>query len=125
MVNQCHTYVEVSPSGDGLHLIFLGSKPEGAAKSRKGLEEMYDHGRYFTVTGNVFEGHDQLASNPRVVERAYKLWIDPEYGNPAAQAMLPQGGGLAARTEVPRRVRQGRPSARRRGRRRVFFICFL
>lgn len=93
VVNQCHTYVEVSPSGDGPHLIFLGSKPEGAAKSRKGLEEMYDHGRCFTVTGNVFEGHDQLASNPRVVERAYKLWIDLEYGNPAAQAMLPQGGG--------------------------------
>ncbi len=90
VVNQAHTYIEISPSGDGLHLIFEGPKPEGASKSRKGPVEMYDHDRYFTVTGSVFEGHDTLGANPAVVEKAYRLWIEPEYRKQAAQQGLAQ-----------------------------------
>lgn len=83
VVEEAGTYTEVSPSGDGLHLIFRGAKPEGAERSRKGqpgerVVEMYDHDRYFTVTGNVFEGRGALAENPGVVERAYRTWIEPE-----------------------------------------------
>lgn len=83
VVEEAGTYTEVSPSGDGLHLIFRGAKPEGAERSRKGqpggrVVEMYDHDRYFTVTGDVFEGRGALAENPDVVERAYRTWIEPE-----------------------------------------------
>lgn len=83
VVEEAGTYTEVSPSGDGLHLIFRGAKPEGAERSRRGqpggrVVEMYDHDRYFTVTGNVFEGRGALAENPGVVERAYRTWIEPE-----------------------------------------------
>ncbi len=83
VVDEAGTYTEVSPSGDGLHLIFRGAKPEGAERSRKGqpggrVVEMYDHDRYFTVTGDVFEGCGALGSNPEVVERAYRTWIEPE-----------------------------------------------
>lgn len=75
VVEEAHTYCEVSPSGDGLHLIFLGGKPEGAGKCRKGPVEMYDHGRFFTVTGEVFEGHATISANPEVVSKAYRTWI--------------------------------------------------
>ena len=83
VVEEAGTYTEVSPSGDGLHLIFRGPKPDWAQRSRKGqpggrVVEMYDHDRYFTVTGNVFEGRGALAENPGVVERAYRTWIEPE-----------------------------------------------
>lgn len=83
VVDEAGTYTEVSPSGDGLHLIFRGPKPDWAQRSRKGqpggcVVEMYDHDRYFTVTGDVFEGRDALGSNPEVVERAYRAWIEPE-----------------------------------------------
>jgi hypothetical protein len=83
VVEEAGTYTEVSPSGDGLHLIFRGAKPQGAERSRKGqpggrVVEMYDHDRYFTVTGNVFEGHGAVSANPDVVERAYRTWIEPE-----------------------------------------------
>lgn len=83
VVEEAGTYTEVSPSGDGLHLIFRGAKPDWAQRSRKGqpggrVVEMYDHDRYFTVTGNVFEGRGALAENPEVVERAYRAWIEPE-----------------------------------------------
>lgn len=91
VVEEAGTYTEVSPSGDGLHLIFRGAKPEGAERSRKGqpggrVVEMYDHDRYFTVTGMVFEGHDAVSANPDVVERAYRTWIEPERA--AAQPRL-------------------------------------
>lgn len=91
VVEEAGTYTEVSPSGDGLHLIFRGAKPDWAQRSRKGqpggrVVEMYDHDRYFTVTGNVFEGRASLASNPDVVERAYRTWIEPERA--AAQPTL-------------------------------------
>lgn len=42
------TYVEVSPSGDGLHV--WGLLPEAPGRKRKGVE-VYSVGRYITVTG--------------------------------------------------------------------------
>lgn len=96
VVEQAGTYCEVSPSGDGLHLIFRGSKPEGAERCRKGPVEMYDHDRYFTVTGNVFEGHGSVGANPAVVERAYRTWIEP-----AAAAAQPTLGQAAREVAAP------------------------
>ena len=85
VVDEAGTYTEVSPSGDGLHLIFRGPKPDWAERSRKGqpggrVVEMYDRDRYFTVTGNVFEGRSEIRENAVVVERAYRTWIEPDAG---------------------------------------------
>lgn len=98
VVDEAGTYTKVSPSGDGLHLIFRGSKPAGAERSRRGqpggiVVEMYDHDRYFTVTGDVFEGHGAITENPLVVERAYRRWIEPEgtCGQRALKSDLPDG----------------------------------
>lgn len=44
-------YVEVSPSGDGLHV--WGRAPERPGRRRDGFE-VYSVGRYMTVTGTVF-----------------------------------------------------------------------
>ena len=53
IIDRMQTYTEASPSGTGVHLLFYGRKPAGACrKSSIGLE-MYDGGRYFTVTGNA------------------------------------------------------------------------
>ena len=53
-----NSYAEVSPSGKGIHVICMGSKPRGAC--RKGNFECYDKGRFFTVTGNVIEPYRTL-----------------------------------------------------------------
>jgi primase-polymerase (primpol)-like protein len=46
------TYVEVSPSGTGLHIWGRGSVPVGRKLSFRGLHvEVYGTGRYMTVTG--------------------------------------------------------------------------
>ncbi|MBQ3380810.1 MAG: DNA primase, partial [Oscillospiraceae bacterium] len=50
------TYMEFSPSGDGIHLWFKGTKPKGPAKNTKTGVEMYDRTRYFTVTEKPIPG---------------------------------------------------------------------
>ena len=46
------SYTEVSPSGTGLHIFCLGELPGKGVKRPQA--EMYDRGRYFTVTGDSF-----------------------------------------------------------------------
>jgi primase-polymerase (primpol)-like protein len=43
-----HRYVEISPSGTGLHLITRGSFKGG---KRRGKMEIYGQDRFFTITG--------------------------------------------------------------------------
>lgn len=59
IVNDLPTYCEISPSGCGLRLFGFGKLPQGGR--RKGRVEMYESGRYLTVTGNQFNGHAALA----------------------------------------------------------------
>jgi hypothetical protein len=58
------TYAEVSPSGTGVKLLLRGRKPDGfnacsktgLGPERLGKIEIYDHDRFFTVTGDVLDG---------------------------------------------------------------------
>lgn len=52
------TYIEVSPSARGLKIFTRGAIPANVAKVRVGDGgiELYDHARYFTVTGHAFRG---------------------------------------------------------------------
>lgn len=69
IVDSCpETYMEVSPSGDGLHI--WGLLPErGGRKIRDGVRnvEFYSVGRYITVTGRRFGGASLLADLSGVV----------------------------------------------------------
>lgn len=55
-----HSYIERSPSGEGLHIIGRGTMPRG--RNRRKMDdgareiEIYDGGRYFTVTGEGLNG---------------------------------------------------------------------
>lgn len=63
------TYVEVSPSGTGLHVWGYGTVNRGR-KIRRGREsiEVYGQGRYITVTGRPWEGApSKLADLTRVL----------------------------------------------------------
>jgi len=53
------TYCEVSPSGTGLRLIATGVLPQGGG-SRKGQVELYQDGRYVTITGHRLNGEDSI-----------------------------------------------------------------
>jgi hypothetical protein len=47
------SYTEISPSGEGAHIIVKGNLP-GPGR-RRHYVEVYDDGRYFTFTGNVYK----------------------------------------------------------------------
>ena len=68
IIDALNTYTEVSPSGCGVKLFGMAKKPKGTGcKTRKvdGFKEIeiYDRGRFFTVTGQ------HLAGTPKTIEK--------------------------------------------------------
>jgi hypothetical protein len=61
IIKDLNSYTEISPSGTGAHIWVIGELPGN--RRRKGPIEMYQGGRYFTVTGKHLEG------TPLTVER--------------------------------------------------------
>ena len=63
IVRDANSYTEISPSGAGLHILGFGEKPQGFPNrvdiGEQGLE-VYDSGRYFTMSGRVFENYSEL-----------------------------------------------------------------
>jgi putative DNA primase/helicase len=65
IINRFNSYTEVSPSGEGVHILVKGSLPTGVMGRKKYLKgngyrpgaaiEMYSGGRYFTMTGDSHE----------------------------------------------------------------------
>lgn len=54
IIDNLNSYTEISPSGTGIHIITKGKKP--GKSCRKGHVEIYDSGRFFTITGNLLPG---------------------------------------------------------------------
>ena len=63
IIEELDSYTEVSPSGRGIHVLVRGELPPG--RNRKGPIEMYDRGRYFTVTGRHLAGTPHAIENRR------------------------------------------------------------
>jgi hypothetical protein len=74
IVQTIGSYAETSPSGTGIHIIVRGAVPDGG--NRKGGVEIYETGRYFTVTGDVLgldgKRYDEITSNPAGLERVHR-----------------------------------------------------
>jgi hypothetical protein len=60
ILDQLHSYTEISPSGTGLRIFVQGTLPLGGR--RKGPLELYDAARYLTVTGH------HVAGTPTTIE---------------------------------------------------------
>lgn len=54
VIERLDSFTEISPSGTGAHVLAKGQLPDG--RNRRGEIEMYDEGRFFTVTGEHVEG---------------------------------------------------------------------
>lgn len=65
------SYTEVSPSGNGLHIIVKGKIP--GSRRRKGNIEMYDSGRFFTMTGKRIGKYTNVTETS---ERVFKTIYD-------------------------------------------------
>jgi hypothetical protein len=67
IIDRCASYSEVSPSGTGVKIFARGKLPSATGKKREVADapkvcdkrpaiEVYDHGRYFAVTGHALPG---------------------------------------------------------------------
>jgi hypothetical protein len=84
VVEELDSYTEVSPSGRGLHVIARGAKPDWLPSrvdmpQGAGLE-VYDHGRYFTMSANVFEGRVELKE--AILEKVFAPMRRPDEARP-------------------------------------------
>ena len=92
-------YCEVSPSGTGLKLITRARKPDGArcvAKMGEGKcqVEIYDQGRFWAMTGNVWGGMDSIGDGSEALRGLCERLWPAEKPKPQTQAQrLPAGSG--------------------------------
>ncbi|MEI6132417.1 MAG: bifunctional DNA primase/polymerase [Bacillota bacterium] len=97
IVSKCQTYVEISPSGEGLHLFFKGVMPEGGNKNTPNGVEMYSTGRYFTMTGKRLEGScDEVATDDGELEWIHKTYIQQSKTNKSTKRKKRSGSRAVA-----------------------------
>jgi hypothetical protein len=84
------TYTEISPSGTGIRCFAQGALPGGG--KHKGDVEIYDQGRYLTVTGHHLEG-TPATIEPRqdAISTIYAHLTSTPKSKPRTQAPHPNG----------------------------------
>ena len=81
IVEQMNSYTEYSPSGTGLHILCKTAiKDVGCKKGINTLSgiEMYNHGRYFTVTGKIFGEARSVAERSEEFMEVYERYFGEE-----------------------------------------------
>lgn len=74
-IKSINSYTEMSPSGTGAHVICIAKIP--GPHRREGPREMYESGRYFTVTGDYIQGTSQTVSEAQgAVNALYYNWFN-------------------------------------------------
>jgi primase-polymerase (primpol)-like protein/phage/plasmid-associated DNA primase len=78
-IKNLNSYAEMSPSGTGAHVICIANVP--GVRRREGSREMYDTGRYFTVTGHHIEGTTKtIQPAQEAVNALYYKWFNQNKG---------------------------------------------
>ena len=78
------SYTEISQSGKGIHVLIKGKLPPG--RRRRGAFEFYDTGRYFALTGNVFQNYRELRSGAAAqaaIDKVHARFIEGDAGTDA------------------------------------------
>lgn len=68
ILDNVRTYTELSPSGQGLHLIGRGKLPFEGRRSPHAQIELYGSKRFFTITGNIFDGRDTITDQQQFAD---------------------------------------------------------
>ena len=68
------SYMELSPSGTGIHIISRGKLPGAGRRNTKLQLEVYCAQRFFTMTGNVIEGRRNITDQQELADEISKDW---------------------------------------------------
>jgi hypothetical protein len=102
LIRSLHSYTEISPSQEGVKIWVRAVLPAGRRK-KPGLE-IYDRGRYFTLTGR------HLVGTPRTVESRQdevEALIHKEFPESEQRARTAYDGPTGARLEVAEFLESG------------------
>ena len=102
VIDSVASYAEVSPSGTGVHILAYADPARtgaiGRADHRRGIE-VYNHGRYFTVTGQQVSEHG-LEDRTDEVAR----FVVESFPGESPEASLARAVARLARDQVARRA---------------------
>lgn len=94
------TYCEISPSGNGVKLIGIGAKPGTRCRTNpKAFKqiEVYDFGRFFTVTGNVLPGSPGMIRDcSSELAMFYAEW----FGDKKSKATIPPPPPITGKRKI-------------------------
>lgn len=94
IIKTLDSYTEYSPSGTGAHIICVGSLPP--KDRRNGKIEMYDSGRYLTVTGNVLGQPKEVQERTAEAATVHAKYLKREATAPAQPAQQKPSTGTNA-----------------------------
>jgi putative DNA primase/helicase len=93
IVDALDSYTEVSPSGTGLHIFVKATLP--GRNNRRGPVEMYESGRYFTLTGKHLDGTPaEIHERQDVLGRLYRHVFKEEKPAAETNGHRPRTGSL-------------------------------
>lgn len=75
ILNRTTSYTEISPSGKGIHIIGKAKLPSDGRRSTPLQVEIYGTGRYFTITGNIYQNRTALNDEQPVVDWLFKDFL--------------------------------------------------
>lgn len=86
-VDELQSFTEKSPSGKGLHIICKGELPGAGHCDNKAGREMYQEGRFFTITADVVEGLGTVKAGGAALKALYSDWFGQSASNDASHTM--------------------------------------
>lgn len=95
IIDAFSSYSEISPSGTGVKIFVKGSLPGPRRKNPEKNIEMYDSGRFFTLTGNRLEDAPNIIEDrQKQIEKLYK-WLFPKAESSEASSASGVSGNYA------------------------------
>jgi len=93
IVDKLTSYTEVSPSGTGLHIFVLAPGADITRHRKKDhFIEIYNEGRYFTVTGNVYGNVKIIETRTEELQDIHNKFLLPgatrKLGNPPSPVTM-------------------------------------
>jgi putative DNA primase/helicase len=91
IVDKLASYTEISPSGTGLHIFVLAPGAVITRHRKKGcFLEIYNTGRYFTVTGNIYGSVKTIETRTAGLQAIHDKYLLPEPVQKFARPPPPQ-----------------------------------